>query len=63
MFTKWKTKDLKYTAITLDKPKYKSKMHVGNVVVMNTKHFNWFQKKMWKILLGIKIEDYKEESI
>lgn len=25
-------------------------------------HFNWFQKKMWKFLLGIKVEDYSEED-
>ncbi len=24
-------------------------------------HFNKFQKKMWKFLLGIKVEDYSEE--
>lgn len=24
-------------------------------------HFNWFQKKMWKICFGIKVENYGEE--
>jgi hypothetical protein len=28
---------------------------------MNQKHFNWFYKLMWRIILGIKIEDIKEE--
>jgi len=42
-------------------PKYKSKMSVGNTVIMNTKHFNWLQKIIWRILLGIKIEDVRKE--
>ena len=42
-------------------PKPNSKITIGNnITVFNEKHFNWFQKKMWKILLGIKIEDVKE---
>ena len=24
-------------------------------------HFNWFQKKMWKVYFGVNIEDYSEE--
>ena len=43
--------------VTLGLPKNKSKMIIGNTVVFNIKHFNWLQKIMWKILLGIKIED------
>lgn len=39
---------------------YKSKMIIGNLCIMNTKHFNCFHKIMYKILLGIKIEDIKE---
>ena len=31
-------------------------------VVMNTEHFNWLQKRIWKILLGIKIEDVEEDK-
>ena len=23
--------------------------------------FNWFQKFMWKVCFGVKVEDYKEE--
>lgn len=43
----------------------KSKMTFGAITIFNTKHFNWLQKKMWKILLGIEIEDVEEinESI
>lgn len=40
---------------------YKSKMIVGSLVIMNTKHFSWLHKLMWRIILGIKIEDIKEE--
>lgn len=24
-------------------------------------HFNWFQKLMWKLCFGVKVEDYDEE--
>ena len=24
-------------------------------------HFNWFQKLMWKLCFGVKVEDYNEE--
>lgn len=41
-------------------PKYKSEMSIGSITLMNTKHFNWFQKIIWKLLLGIKIKDIKE---
>lgn len=44
-----------------------SKLTIGKgeftLTVMNVdQHFNWFQKKMWKFLLGIKVEDYSEED-
>lgn len=42
-------------------PKPKSRMIIGDIKVMNQKHFNWFHKLMWRIILGIKIEDIKEE--
>lgn len=42
-------------------PQHKSKMIVGSLVIMNTKKFSWFHKLMWRIILGIKIEDIKEE--
>ena len=42
-------------------PQHKSKMIVGSLVIMNTKHFGWLHKLMWRIILGIKIEDIKEE--
>ena len=36
---------------------HKSKMIVGNLIIWNSKHFNKFHKIMWKLLLGITIED------
>ena len=45
---------------TIELPKYKSKMEVGNIVIFNPLHFNWLQKRMWKLLLNIKITDIKE---
>lgn len=38
---------------------YKSIFTIGNVKVMNTKKFNWFQKKMIKIFFGFEVEDYE----
>lgn len=50
-----------FTELTKNVPlQYKSKMTIGNIVVMNTEHFNWLQKRIWKILLGIIIEDVEE---
>lgn len=43
-------------------PNPKSRMTVGNLTIMNTKHFSWFHKLMWRIILGIKIEDIKKEE-
>ena len=44
----------------LEQPKHKSIMEIGNVKEYNIKHFNWIQKLLWSILLGIKIKDIKE---
>ena len=41
-------------------PEIKSCLQAGNLTIMNTKHFNWFQKKMWKLFLGFNITDVKE---
>ena len=43
-------------------PQYKSLMKVGNINVYNIKHFNCFQKFIWKILLGIDIQDIKGDK-
>jgi hypothetical protein len=42
--------------------KYKSNLIIGNLAINNTKHFNWFHKLMWKLLLGIKIENIEEDK-
>ena len=26
-------------------------------------HFNWFQKLMWKVCFGVKVEDYKDGKL
>lgn len=35
----------------------KSRLTVGNLVIYNTHHFNWLERKMWKLLLGFDIEN------
>ncbi len=43
-----------------------SKLTIGKdnftIIIKVGQHFSWFQKKMWKFLLGIKVEDYSEED-
>lgn len=53
--------------IFIPKIKNGSKLTIGKdnhaLTFINVdQHFNWFQKKMWKLLLGIKVEDYSEED-
>lgn len=42
-----------------------SKLSIGKghfiTVIKVDQHFNWLQKKMWKFLLEIKVEDYSEK--
>lgn len=47
-------------AIGIGLPEIKSYLQTGNLTIMNTKHFNWLQKKMWKIFFGFDIKDVKE---
>lgn len=44
---------------TLKVKKYKSTLIIGNIRINNVKHFNWFQKLLWKVFFGIKIVDFK----
>lgn len=37
--------------------KYQSSMEIGNITINNIKRFNWLQKKIYKLLLGIEIKD------
>lgn len=41
-------------------PKIKSHLTIGNMVFHNTHHFNWIERKMWKLLLGFDIENVEE---
>lgn len=41
-------------------PKTKSHLKIGNMIIYNTHHFNWFHRKMWKLLLGFDIENVEE---
>lgn len=49
---------------------YNHKIVNGSVLSIGTytkttlyvnQHFNWFQKLVWKLCFGIKVEDYSEE--
>lgn len=51
--------------IYIPKIKNGSKLIIGkdySTIIKVDQHFNRFQKKIWKYLLGIKIEDYIEED-
>ena len=41
---------------------YKSKIVVGNITIMLEKKFNWFNRLMFKLVFGIKIENIKENN-
>ena len=41
-------------------PKTKSHLKIGNLIIHNTHHFNWIERKMWKLLLGFDIENVEE---
>ena len=40
----------------------KSTLNFGNITINSTKHFNWFQKLMWKWCFGVKIKDCKKRG-
>ena len=40
----------------------KSSITIGNLIIMNNKCFNWFQKKMWKIFFGADVKNIKENN-
>lgn len=46
-------------------PKPKSVAYIGNenykTMLPVDQHFNWFQKLMWKLCFGVRVEDYIEE--
>ena len=41
-------------------PNIKSHLKIGNMIFHNTKHFNWLERKMWKLFFGFEIENIKE---
>jgi hypothetical protein len=41
-------------------PKTKSHLKIGNLTIYNTHHFNWLERKMWKLLLGFDIENVED---
>ena len=43
-------------------PEIKSYIRIGNVTIYSTHHFNWFQRKMWKLFFGFEIENVKEND-
>lgn len=40
----------------------KSLLEIGNIKIYNTKKFNWFQRKMFKIFFGIKINNLESKG-
>ena len=40
--------------------KTKSLLRAGNMVIHNSRHFNWFQRKMRKLFFGFEIENVEE---
>lgn len=40
--------------------KFQSEIHFANMIYRTGQKFNWLQKKMLKIFLGLTIVDYKE---
>lgn len=49
-------------AVGVGLPKIKSHLKVGNLIIHNTNHFNWFHRKMWKLLLGFDIENVEDHN-
>ena len=64
----WKSTDIDYETI-FSRKRGKSIIKIGNMklggtdikIEVSTK-FNWLQKKLWKYLLNIDIEDIKEDE-
>lgn len=51
--------------VILPPPKPKSVLWIGDKHYRTSlpadQHFNWFQKLMWKLCFGVKVEDYNEK--
>lgn len=55
--------DMENKMMTLKLPEegYQSILHIGNIKINCTKHFNKLQRKMWLKYFGVKITPYYEE--
>ena len=40
----------------------KSILELGNIKIYNIKKFNWFQRKMFKIFFGIKVNNLESKG-
>lgn len=59
----YKGDDVKIHAFSLAKIKNGSRFTIGENCATSfpvDQHFNWFQKLMWKLCFGVKVEDYSE---
>lgn len=59
------TRDLQERTIVIDftKGKAKSVLKLGYIRIYLENKFNWLQKKMFKLLLGIEIEDIGDNNV
>lgn len=53
------TRTFKTEGVTFGKPL--SKIILGNFTIFLEKKFNWFNKLMFKLLFGLKVEDVDHE--
>ena len=59
------TRDLQERTIVIDftNGKWKSLVKLGYIKIYLENKFNWLQKKMFKLLLGIEIEDIGDNNV
>lgn len=59
------TRDLQERTIVIDftNGKWKSLVKLGYIKIHLENKFNWLQKKMFKLLLGIEIEDIGDSNV
>lgn len=59
------TRDLQERTIVIDftNGKWKSLVKLGYIKIYLENKFNWLQKKMLKLLLGIEIEDIGDSNV
>ena len=59
------TRDMQERTIVIDftNGKWKSLVKLGYIKIYLENKFNWLQKKMFKLLLGIEIEDIGDSNV